>query len=187
MPQNQNLEERTEDTTNLTGRHLTPLERRGATSTARTNQENPKGFYNGLKRGAAGLLVGIGLMGLAGCATTGNYAAENNMGYEEFFDSRGNYKLVERNNDLYFEKIDGSESRQITHTPSIKEHGAFFGRDNKYILYCEDVPDYFANIRGKYYRINFDGDDSNRKQISLDEFASLIQKHNEKAGTEEEE
>ncbi len=73
MPQNQDLEERTEDTANLAGRNL-PLKRRGATPTAQTSQENPKGFYNGLKRGAAGLLVGIGLMGLVGCATTGSYA-----------------------------------------------------------------------------------------------------------------
>jgi hypothetical protein len=133
------------------------------------------------------LLIGISLLGLAGCATTGNYAGGNDIGYERFFDRRGDYKLVSRNNDVYLEKIDGSDSRQITHTPDIREGGADFGRDGKYILYSEDVFDPYAKIRGKYYKINFDSDDSTRKQISIDESASLSQKHNEEADAEEEE
>jgi len=144
-------------------------------------------MFDKLKKDATLVLLGLSLLGLGGCATTENYAAENNMGYEQFFDSRGDYKLVERNNDLYFEKIDGSESRQVTHTPSIREAGAYFSRGGKYILYIEDVFNDYTQTRGKHYRINFDGDDSNRKQISGDECASLIQKHNEETSTEEEE
>jgi len=178
MPQNKDLEERTEDTTNLTGRHLTPLERRGATPTAQTNQ---KGFYDNLKRGAKMLILGAGLMGLttlAGCATTGNYAEDNsqrNFGYDSFDDMKGDYKLVGRNKDIYLEKLDGSESRQITHTPLVKETSAFSAEGN-YIIVMENYENQHdrRNPHQKFFLIKRDTDDSTRKEISADEAVHII-------------
>jgi hypothetical protein len=143
---------------------------------------------NLIRKCAASVLIGLGLLGLGGCATGGNYSVQDDIGYEKFLALRGDYRLVERNNDVYLEKIDGSDSRQITHTPDIREFGADFACDGKYILYSEDAPDYSAKIRGKYYRINYNSDDSSRKQISLDEYGALIeQNRNNKTGTGEEE
>jgi|GEM_PF-3342676 hypothetical protein len=165
MPQNQKLEERIGENTSdvLTGRHALPLERRGATS-AKQEISN-KGFYNGLRKGAACLVVGLGLMGLAGCATTGSAVqnTQNEIGYEKFYDAHGDYKLVGRNNDIYLEKLDGSESKRITHTPNTLEMGANFVADGKYIVYTEE---------GTYahFLITKEEDDSNKKLISTKEY-----------------
>ena len=118
------------------------------------------------------LLIGAGLAGvlaLGGCATTGSYAqSESNVDYEKFLDSYGDYKLVRRNNDIWMEKLDGSESRQITHTPNTKETGAFFSKDRGYIAFSLDYLD------GPFYLVKSDADDKSKKEISKNEYIRII-------------
>lgn len=135
-------------------------------------------FYNKFRRGVAGLLVGLGLLGMTGCATTGEYATNNSseIGYEKFFDSYGDYRLVRRNNDVWIEKLDGSESRQITHTPNVKEERADFSKDNNYILYLEyHYRDGEGRDHGKAYRTKRNSDDSTKQEIGGSEYMDLIE------------
>ncbi len=115
--------------------------------------------------GASLLCAGVGL---SGCATI-SHTAENKVDYE-FLDSQGDYRLVERNNDIYMEKLDGSESRQITHTPNVREEFALFSKTGKYILIEER---YNLESNPKYYLIKFDSDDSTKKEIPGDEAVAL--------------
>jgi len=134
-----------------------------------------------LEMGAVSLLAGLILMGLAtlaGCATTGSYAEDNsqrNFGYDSFDDLKGEYKLVKKNNDVYLEKIDGSDSKQITHTPLVKETGAFSAEGN-YIIVMEEYenPHDRRNPHQKFFLIKRDSDDSTRKEISADESVHII-------------
>ena len=77
-------------------------------------------------------------LALGGCATTG-YATggRNEIGYEKFHDSYGDQKIVSRNNDLYLEKLDGSESRKLTNTPDLLELWPRFIENGKKIIYAE--------------------------------------------------
>ncbi|MCX5713897.1 MAG: hypothetical protein NT033_03620 [Candidatus Omnitrophica bacterium] len=118
------------------------------------------------------------LIGLSGCATSGSYAEDNsqrNFGYDSFDDLKGEYKLVEKNNDAYLEKIDGSESRQITHTPLVKETSAFSAEGN-YIIVMEEYENTHdrRNPHQKFFLIKRDSDDSTRKEISADEAVRII-------------
>ena len=126
---------------------------------------------------AAGFLFGLSLMGLAGCATTGSYAVENNnLGYEEFFSLRGDQRLVRKNNDVYLEKEDGTESKRVTYTPNIKENYAAFSTDGKYIMYNEMFPTQ-ADYRYKYYKVNSDCNQNTKKEISGSEFDEQLRKN----------
>jgi len=124
----------------------------------------------------------MGSLGLAECVTVESHAADNNTGYQKFYDSQGDYKLVRRNNDIYREKIDGSEARQITHTPDIEEAYANFSTDGKYIVFGEELKvkesGSYPYIRkyiaaSKVYRIKSDSDDSTKQEISYEEYESL--------------
>jgi len=131
-----------------------------------------------LKSGFLTLMIGASLMGLAGCATTGSYAEDNsqrNFGYDSFDDLKGEYKLVEKNNDVYLEKIDGSDSKQITHTPLVKETSAFSSEGN-YIIVMENYENQRdrRNSHQKFFLIKRDSDDSTRKEISADEAVHII-------------
>ena len=125
-------------------------------------------FKNNLGRGVASILVGLSLMGLAGCATPYADRAKRitEVGYE-FFDMREDQRLVGRNNDVYFEKEDGTESKRVTYTPNTPEQAAFFSKDGKKIVYLE-------TNENKSYKINIDLDEKSRKQISAEEHNSLI-------------
>jgi len=144
---------------------------------------NKKGF-NKFRISTTFFTLGLGLMGLVGCATTGSAGqnTQNEIGYEKFYDSQGDYKLVRRNNDIYLEKIDGSEARQITHTPDIEESYANFSTDGKYIVFGEELKvkesGSYPYIRkyiaaNKVYRIKSDSDDSTKQEISYEEYESL--------------
>ena len=109
-------------------------------------------------------LIGLSLMGLAGCATTGQYD-----GWVS--EQRGDYKLITRNDEIYMEKLDGSESRQLTHTPNYPSGGARFIQGGKYIVYAENNGSIFDT--GKAYIIPADGDDSQRKEITEREYIGL--------------
>lgn len=119
-----------------------------------------------LVRGLLPIILAGSVLGVSGCATTGS-AVQNNLGYE-FLDSYGDYKIVRKDNDTYLEKLDGSESKRLTHTPDVYEDGYFVSR-GKYIRYRET-----HGKSGRYFVISIDGDDSNRKEISLEEYLKLI-------------
>ena len=107
--------------------------------------------------------VGLGLMGLAGCATTGQYEMHA-------WAQKGEYKIITRNDDLYLEKLDGSDSKQLTHTPAKTNTYARFVADGKYIVYGEINSN---GVGSRYYIIPADSDDSQRKEISEQEFVGL--------------
>lgn len=113
------------------------------------------------------ILLFTGLIGAVGCATVPSTMQRSEIGYEQFYDSQGDYKLVGKNNDVYIERLDGSESRQITHTPSMKEGYAYFTKNGKYILYAYRAGEgAFMVKRGE--------DDNNQKRISEKEFSNLM-------------
>lgn len=119
------------------------------------------------RRGSAYLLLGASLLGsafLGGCATTSG-TMQKDVGYEQFYDSQGDYKLVGKNNDIYLEKLDGSESRQVTHTPNVKERAGYFTKTGNYIIYWDETtPDGYGA-----YLVKTEEDDSKRIRISEDE------------------
>lgn len=154
-----------------------------------------KNISSKFRRGAAGFLlgaslVGIGLMGLAtlaGCASIKEYTQpieyyqherevkrmEEKLGYK-FLGMKENKELILKDNDIYLQKIDGTGSKQITHTPQLKEHTAVFSADGNYIIFVEryDAP------RGKdpifeYFVIKSDSDDSTKREITLDEAVQI--------------
>jgi hypothetical protein len=122
------------------------------------------------------LTVIVGLIGLAGCATTGSAVqnTQNEIGYEKFYDSYGDYKLVGRNNDIYLEKLDGSESRRITSTQDKIERYAYFVSNGKGIIYEEVSGKYYPYDEYRYFYIDRDKDDNSRKEISQKEFSNLF-------------
>ena len=71
---------------------------------------------------------------LTGCATT----PYQRLGYE-FIDRRGDLRLVKRDNDLYLEKFDGSESKRVTYAPDTCEHKVCFSKNGKFILYAHYI------------------------------------------------
>lgn len=111
----------------------------------------------------------IGLL-LAECATT-HPIAWGEVKYI-FFDRIGEMKLVSRENDLYIEKVDGSDKRKITSTSEIFERDAFFSKDGRYVLYETDESKYLmkgvADI--KYSRFLQPVDENDSKKIEIDEF-----------------
>jgi len=98
------------------------------------------GFLNKIKKGTIKVLLSLmfvgSVLGASGCATMGS-GVQSNIGYDEFYDSYGDYKLVKRSNDIWMEKLDGSKSKQITYTPNLEEGNVFFTSDGKYIAYFE--------------------------------------------------
>ncbi len=118
-------------------------------------------------------LVLLVLIGMGGCATTGDFDINRKIGYEKFFDSYGNKKLVLKGNDLYLEDMVGNVSKQITHTPDIKEGYAIFSKEGDYIAYTEDNDGLPDTRNDKKYIIRSDGDDSERKEISLEEISHI--------------
>ena len=116
------------------------------------------------------LFIGASLFGLNGCATTGSYAVKG-TDYNQFYDTNGEYKLVGRNNDIYLEKLDKSESKRITNTPSITERVADFSKDGKYILYMEEHGSGLTDIT--CYLIERGKDDKDRKEISITEYGYI--------------
>ncbi len=117
------------------------------------------------------LLLGASLLGLAGCCTFGVSGPD---GYDQFYDTNGEYRLVKRNSDVWMEKIDGSEKRQITHTPDSREDEAYFVSNSKYIAYYNPYGTPAAGfVTSKAFIVLTENDDSQRKEITMDEFFSL--------------
>ena len=120
------------------------------------------------------ILVSLALLGsalsLTGCATTG-YAngAKSGVSYDKYHDSYGEYRIVSRNNDLYVEKLDGSEKRKITNTPHLREFCAHFARKGDFIVYGEAVGLYGL---AKYYKVKLNGENPVKIEISLEEYRS---------------
>ena len=110
----------------------------------------------------SGLIISAALSGLTGCATTGWFNGQ-------VWQQRGDYILITRNDELYLEKLDGSDSRQLTHTPGCAESRARFVGDGKYIVYAE----HRTSFDGVPFIIPADGDDSKKKEITLSQFETL--------------
>ncbi|MEI8349381.1 MAG: hypothetical protein WCI77_04420 [Candidatus Omnitrophota bacterium] len=109
------------------------------------------------------LLVISGLSGLAEHATISIVSGEADY---ELLDTHGEYRLVEKNNDIWMEKLDGRETKQITRTPSIRETFAIFSKDGQYIVYAEQ-----NNSR---YIVKSGCDDGSRKEINFEEISNII-------------
>jgi hypothetical protein len=110
------------------------------------------------------LLAGL-VFGLTGCASL--KSPERNHIGDTFIATNGkDSKLVRRNNDLYVEKLDGSNSKRITVTPAVFEN-ATFSSNGKNVVYTEGLgkePIYVQDIRQAPY---------GRRQITLTERDSL--------------
>ena len=110
------------------------------------------------------LAFGIGLIGLAGCATT--------MSEGYFHQQKGEYQLVSRKNDLYLEKLDGSGGRRLTHTPDNGEFNARFVADGKYIVYLQ-LANNFPLESHRAFIIPADKEDNERREINQEQFENL--------------
>jgi len=116
------------------------------------------------------ILVGLGLLGLTGCKSVPVSKSQNEIGYEGFYDSYGNYRLVRRNNDIWMEKLDGSESRRITNTPAILERKAYFSKDGNYIIYLDGTIAYGEGA----YLVKTKEDDSAKVRITEYEAYKIV-------------
>jgi len=124
---------------------------------------------NNFKRLVLGVIF-IGVISLMECVIARSGADDL---YYEFLDSYGEYKLLRRANDLYIEKLDGSESRKITYTPNNYEVG-YLIEDAKYLLVAETQLD---GKTIKYYVIPSDKDDTKKKEIIIDEYYRHLYKY----------
>lgn len=102
---------------------------------------------------------------LTGCATTGL-----REGHVWAQNDTNEHQIITKNDDLYLEKLDGSESKRLTHTPELSEWDARFAGNGKYIIYGEIRNSVDS---GKLYIIPANGDDSQRKEISQQQMDSL--------------
>ena len=120
-------------------------------------------------------LLGLVILALSGCATTSE-PGNNDPNQETLLRSEGEYKMVERTNDIWIEKLDGTESRQLTHTPEVSECCAMFVGKGKYVMYSETARGGFWQgvITKDNFIIPFDGDDTKRKKVSSDEYDSFF-------------
>lgn len=116
------------------------------------------------------VLLIIGLMGLSGCVTAPVSSMQNQVGYEKFYDSNGEFRIVARNNDLYMEKFDGSGNMQITNTPNEREDGAFL-QGNKIAF---SVGHYnWGSTLNKYYLAIIENGEATVRVSTVDEYLSL--------------
>ena len=115
--------------------------------------------------GVLALPLALSMLGMSGCASTQGYVS--NVDYEKFYDSFGEYKLVGRNNDIYLEKLDGSESKQVTHSPKLVEEFADFIDDGKYVHF---------RVGDRRFIIDPHKDGSEPKEISSEESTELLLK-----------
>ena len=96
-----------------------------------------------------------------------------------FMDKSGDMKIVLKKGDLYIERLDGSGSRKITHTPNIAEKKAYFSKDGKYVCYIslkEEVSDWRKPDNYTWYIQSIEEDDSQRREVSEAEFLAFIEK-----------
>ncbi|MFH1211466.1 MAG: hypothetical protein V1659_00890 [Candidatus Woesearchaeota archaeon] len=117
------------------------------------------------------ILIGLGLSILGGCATTES-RTQKDLGYQRFYSSWGNYRLVKKSNDVYLQTLNGNLDKQITHTPKIIEIDAQPSIDGKWIVY-ETQDAVFLSPIFKFYRVPVDKDDSEGEQITKGEAESL--------------
>ena len=116
------------------------------------------------------------LFPLGGCATSENYVS--NVDYEEFYDASGEHKLVRRNNDIWMENLDGSESRQLTNTPAVKEWIAEFILEGRYVLYSttEGRTEHF-----RYFIATVSGGDVKTREVDKEEWGHLSREETRKS------
>jgi len=110
------------------------------------------------------------LLGLGGCAN--NSSAIKNSINSEVLDSRGGYKLVRKDNDIYLGKSDGSETRRISKTPYKEEVGAFFTSTGNYVYYIETSNQ--TNKPERYFVVAKNKDYHSIKRVSGEEYNHLL-------------
>ncbi|MGD9014699.1 MAG: hypothetical protein PVI33_01565 [Candidatus Omnitrophota bacterium] len=139
------------------------------------------------------LLLALPLF-LGGCATESQYTKitetktkeqieEERLGYQ-FKDRSGDLRLVMRNNDLYIEKIDGSDTRRITYSPAVMEYFANFSKDGRYVfyttanskdeMYAKIIDGYYVGVGKHFFLQSVEEDDRNRNEISFGEYWSFL-------------
>lgn len=168
----------------LVGRHLLPLERRGATPTNEEKQNN----YSKSKRlkNVTCVAMGLTLITLlgSGCATTGGYAQTQQqnkeqteeidyehmnllysnrvVGKPDFYKGKAVFSvLMQRgNSDLFSSNRDGEGVKRLTSTDSECETGSFYTSENMIAFVS------YNNISksSKYHIIDQDG--KNKKEIT---------------------
>jgi hypothetical protein len=87
-----------------------------------------------------------------------------------FYDRYGDLMLVGRDNDIYIDKIDGSESRKVTSTPDLIELDAFLGLGGRYVLYKTEkkvsVFDKTHDYQFEYFMQKIDDTDLKKTRIN---------------------
>lgn len=139
-------------------------------------------LYAKLRKITAGIALGIGLLGLTGCATTG-YTGESKeykrweverltearkkQNGNMFKDSYLGRRLFSENEDLYIENLDGTDKKRITYSPETKETWAFFTKDGKYVFYRTTD----NNFSTEEYNIALIEEGKAARRISEDEYS----------------
>ena len=95
-------------------------------------------------------------------------------------DRKGDLRLVNRDDDLYIERSDGSQSRRATNTPDVIELGAKFSANGQSIVYSTTASRYDktvttmikdALVTGDHFYIQpVAQDDTARTEISSEEY-----------------
>ncbi len=125
-------------------------------------------FRKHMQRGAASFLLGVSLIGLAGCATM-HMEGVDKVFYEEhdpLNPGAGNF-IIQKNNDLYLRSQGGADilfrttytDKQLTNSADVEETDVRVW-DNGEMTYFAHEPD-----GGHWYSQPLSGDDSNRTRL----------------------
>lgn len=116
------------------------------------------------------LIAGMAVLifAAAGC---GQKAMMANGGSIHHFAKWGEYNLVSKNGDLYIDKADGTKSKRLTFTPTMKEDFAFVVGNTGYVAYSviEDI-----RKPKRYYIQNMDLSHKTRTKITEEKFNSYL-------------
>ena len=98
-------------------------------------------------------------------------SAVSEEGKTYFFDRLGDLMLVGREDQLYIQRIDGSNRRKITSTLDVIKLDAFFGYGGRYVMYKtvkkKSGFDKKRNYEHKYYMQLIDDNDLKKKEIDV--------------------
>jgi len=111
------------------------------------------------------ILIFSSLIIFSGCTSAAKKALRK--ADDKTFARYGYLELVRKNNDLYLQKPDGSNSLRMTFTPRLKESNAFILSDSGYLVYS--VLENPVKPR-KYYIQSLDIGIKSRKTITEQQF-----------------
>lgn len=133
------------------------------------------------------LAVGIG-MGTQGCVSAGGYSTvqqgqkltkieeeivirvRREDSEKKLKDVYNGYKIISEDNDLYIEKIDGTEKRRLTNTPNVKETWGFISKDGQCVSYKTTDSTY---LKEEIFVLPINKDDSLREKIDDNQWENL--------------